>query len=206
MPASHWIGSTRNAHVSGVMAASSAAMSPYGMSVKPGVNGPKPLPVRRLGRGADQRDRAAVKVAVADDDVRAIRGDALAHVAPAPRGLDGGFDRFGAGVHRQHDVETGEARELLAEERQLVVVERARRQRDLVRLLDERREDGRVRVALVERRIRAQAIEIAPSLDVVDPHAGRAGDDDRQRVVVARAPAGLERQQILCDCLRGTHG
>ncbi len=41
MPASHWIGSTRKAHVSDVIAASSAARSPYGMSVKPGVNGPK---------------------------------------------------------------------------------------------------------------------------------------------------------------------
>ena len=41
-PASPWIGSTMNAAVFGVIAASSASASPYGMSVKPGVNGPKP--------------------------------------------------------------------------------------------------------------------------------------------------------------------
>ena len=40
--ASPWMGSTRKAHVFGVMARSSAAASPKGTSVKPGVNGPKP--------------------------------------------------------------------------------------------------------------------------------------------------------------------
>ena len=42
MPASPWIGSTRNAHVFGVMAARSASASPYGITRKPGVSGPKP--------------------------------------------------------------------------------------------------------------------------------------------------------------------
>ena len=42
MPASPWIGSTRNAAVFGVIAASSAAASPNGTLTKPGANGPKP--------------------------------------------------------------------------------------------------------------------------------------------------------------------
>ena len=42
MPASPWIGSTRNAAVLGVMAASRAAASPKGITVNPGVIGPKP--------------------------------------------------------------------------------------------------------------------------------------------------------------------
>ena len=42
MPASPWMGSTRNAAVFGVMAASSAAASPKGMTLNPGVSGPNP--------------------------------------------------------------------------------------------------------------------------------------------------------------------
>ena len=42
MPASPWIGSTRKAQVSGVIAASSAAASPKGTAAKPGAKGPNP--------------------------------------------------------------------------------------------------------------------------------------------------------------------
>ena len=42
MPASPWMGSTRNAQVLGVIAADSAAASPKGMTLKPGVKGPNP--------------------------------------------------------------------------------------------------------------------------------------------------------------------
>ncbi len=42
IPASPWIGSTRNAAVFGPIAASSAALLPNGTLTKPGANGPKP--------------------------------------------------------------------------------------------------------------------------------------------------------------------
>jgi hypothetical protein len=42
IPASPWIGSTRKAHVFGVMASMTALASPYGTILKPGVNGPNP--------------------------------------------------------------------------------------------------------------------------------------------------------------------
>ncbi len=42
MPASPWIGSISTAAVSGVIARSTAARSPNGTALKPGVNGPKP--------------------------------------------------------------------------------------------------------------------------------------------------------------------
>jgi hypothetical protein len=42
MPPSPWIGSTRKAAVSGVMAAAMASGSPNGICLKPGANGPKP--------------------------------------------------------------------------------------------------------------------------------------------------------------------
>ena len=44
IPPSPWIGSTRNAAVCGVIAASSAALSPNGIDLNPGANGPKPSP------------------------------------------------------------------------------------------------------------------------------------------------------------------
>jgi hypothetical protein len=42
MPPSPWIGSTRKPAVFGVMAFSRASASPYGIEMKPGVNGPNP--------------------------------------------------------------------------------------------------------------------------------------------------------------------
>ena len=42
-PPSPWIGSTRTAHVFGVIAARTASTSPYLTIRKPGVNGPKRL-------------------------------------------------------------------------------------------------------------------------------------------------------------------
>ena len=42
IPASPWIGSTRNAAVRGPIAASRAAASPNGTLTKPGAKGPKP--------------------------------------------------------------------------------------------------------------------------------------------------------------------
>ena len=53
----------------------------------------------------DDRRRAAVEVAAADDDLRLAGRDALDLVAPLARRLDRGLDGLGAGVHRQHPIE-----------------------------------------------------------------------------------------------------
>ena len=42
IPASPWMGSTRKAQVLGVIASRKALASPKGMTLNPGVNGPKP--------------------------------------------------------------------------------------------------------------------------------------------------------------------
>ncbi len=117
-----------------VIAARNAAASPNGTDTNPGVNGPKPS--RRVGVGgeADDRRRAAVEVVGAHDDLGAVGRDALDVVAPTPRGLDRGLDAFGAGVHRQHHVLAAQLGELGAERVELVVAERAARQREPIEL------------------------------------------------------------------------
>jgi hypothetical protein len=57
-----------------------------------------------LGRKRGDGRRAAVEIAVGDDDFRAIARDALDPIAPAARRLDRGLDRLRAGVHRQRGV------------------------------------------------------------------------------------------------------
>ena len=71
MPASPWIGSTRNAAVFGVIAASSAAASPNGTLTKPGRERAEAVAVLRLAREADDGRRPAGEVAGGDDDLGA---------------------------------------------------------------------------------------------------------------------------------------
>ena len=124
---------------------------------------------------------------MADNHLSLVRGNLLALIAPAARGFDGGFHRLGARIHRQHDIEPGKVSQFFAEMRQLFVVKSPRRQRHLPRLFDEGGEQHRMRVALVQRRVSTQAIEIALAGRIVDPHALGAFDDYGQRVVVVGA-------------------
>src|SRR5690606_42056085 len=54
------------------------------------------------------------------DDVRLTLRNALDAVGPLACDLDGGLDRFGAGVHRQHHLGAGQLGQLLAERAELV--------------------------------------------------------------------------------------
>ena len=62
----------------------------------------------RLRGEADDGDRAAVKIAVADDDFGAAVGDAFDLVAPLARSLERGFHRLRAAVGGQRPVEPGD--------------------------------------------------------------------------------------------------
>jgi GNAT superfamily N-acetyltransferase len=148
-----------------------------------------------------------VEVAREGDDLRLLRRDALFAIAPAPRRLDRRLDRLGAGVHRQdarraggaeQEVRRRELTQLLLEERQLAVAKGARGQGHAARLLDERLQDARVAVALIERRIGGQPVEIFLALDVGDPHPLGLGDDQIEGVIVARAVASLELDIVVC--------
>ena len=58
----------------------------------------------------------------------------LTIVAPLARGFERGLDGFGAGVHGQGHLEAGELVQVAEEQRELVVAEGARGERDLLRL------------------------------------------------------------------------
>jgi hypothetical protein len=103
---------------------------------------------------------------------------------------------FESGVHRQRAIESGQPRQPLEQLRQAVGVERPRRDGECMRLLDERGDDSRVRVAEADRRIRAHQVEIAFAIDILEPDALAAREHDRQRVVVARAVRALGAHRI----------
>ena len=111
------------------------------------------------------------------DDLGLVGLDALDHVTPFARCLDRGLDRFGTGVHRQHQVQTAQGGDLLGEGAELIVVESPRGQRQTLRLLDERLHDLRVSVPEVQRRVAAEKLEVAVAVDVLDPPSLTALDD-----------------------------
>ena len=87
-------------------------------------------------------------------------------------------------------------RQPLEQPRQELVVKHARRDREALRLLDQRAHDPRVRVAMAHRRVRAHHVEIAAAVLVPEPAAVAVREHDRQRIVVARARAGARAQSL----------
>jgi hypothetical protein len=160
----------------------------------------------RVGAESDDRERAAVKVVGADDDLRAVRRHALDLVAPLAHGLERGLDRLGAAVHRQDLVRARQLREILVEQGELVVAERPRRERELLCLLDHGGEDPGMAVALVERGVGRQAVEVALALVVPDPHAAAAHQHHVERLVVVGPERGLDRDQVLGRRIRAHFG
>ena len=155
----------------GVIAASSASASPNGTVDEARQERAEAAAGVGVGREGDDAEGAAVEVVGADDDLGLVLRHALDLVAPLAHRLDRGLDRLGARVHRQDLVRAGQRRELLVEAAELVVAEGAAGQRQPAGLLDHRREDLRVAVALVDRRVGGEAVEVAVALDVGDPGA-----------------------------------
>ena len=56
----------------------------------------------------------------------------------------------------------------------------------------ERRQDARVAMPLIDRRIGRQTIEVAPAVDVPEPDAEATGEYDIERLVIARAVFALK--------------
>src|SRR6185437_14366883 len=105
-------------------------------------------------------------------------------------------DGLGAGVHHQGHLEAGDLVEVAEEKRKLVIAEGARGERDARGLLLHSGEDFRVAVALIDRRIGGEEVEIAAAADVRDPRAGSALDDDVEGMVVVGAVAVFEGDQF----------
>ena len=196
MPASPWIGSTRNAAVRGVMAFASASASPYGMVDSPAREWSETVAILRLRRQAGGRDRPPVEVTVAADDLGASVRYPLDLVAPLARRLDRRLDGLGAAAGGQHAVETRQLREALEQERQFVVVIRTRRDAKLLRLGDQRADDPRVAMAKAHRRVRAHQVEEAAAVDVGQPTSLAARQNHRQWVVIAGAKRLFATDQV----------
>ena len=150
-----------------------------------------------VGRKADDGDGAAMKIVGADDDLGFVLRNALDLVAPLARGLERGFDGLGAGVHGQRHVEAGQIVEFLVEQRELLVAEGARGERDFPRLLVQSLQNLGMTVSLVHRGIRRQAIEVAFALDVIHPHAFGALDDHVERMVVVSSILVFEFDEVI---------
>ncbi len=156
----------RIAHVFGVMALSSASASAVRHEDEARRERSEVLAIRFLGTSADDRGRAAVEVVREYDDLGLICRDAFYFVSPAARELDCRLDGFGAGIHRQRFFETGKLGEFLEESSHAVVAHRSRGERDFRSLFQQRGVNARMAMSLVDRRVCADAIEVALSVDV----------------------------------------
>ena len=85
----------------------------------------------------------------------------------------------------------GELRQILIEQCQLIIAERSGGEREAGRLLDHRLQYLRMAVALVDRRVRGEAIEVSPTVDIPYPAPFSSGQHDVQRLVVVGAEPQL---------------
>src|SRR6516164_8640742 len=169
-----------------------------GHNVETGREGAETVARGCVGAEADDRQSAAVEIVGADDDFGLILRHTLNLIAPFARNLDRAFHRFGTRVHGQDLVRTGGSAEFLAEQRELIVHESPRGYREPRCLLGERRQDARVAVPLIDRRIRRQTIEVAAAVDIPNPDAEAAGQHYFKRLVVARAVLALKDAIVRC--------
>ena len=114
-----------------------------------------------------------------------------------------GFHCLGAAVHRQHHLHVGQLGELGAERPELIVVERAAYQRDPIELPARGRDETRMAMTEVERRVGGEHVHVPAAIDIGYPCAFGLGDHNRHRIVVVRAIRLAERPQ-LPGAARGT--
>src|SRR5262249_27420633 len=151
---------------------------------KSGAEGTEAVARGWIGAEADDSQSAAVEIVGTGDDLGPVFRDTLDLIAPFTRDLDGGFHRFGARIHGQNLVRMGSGAELLAEQRELVVHEGSRGDSEPRSLLGQCRQNARVAMSLIDRRICRQTIKVAPAIDVPNPDAVATGENDIERVVI----------------------
>src|SRR5512142_323841 len=175
IPASAWMGSTRNAAVFGVMAFSRASASPKGLIGKPGVKGPKSC---RYSGSVEKLITVTVRPwkLLAQQMISALS--------------------WGTPFFWQAHGVAGQIAELLGQLGPLVVAEGARGERQLAGLLDESPDDAGVTVALVDGRVGAQEVEVLAAFDVVHPDALGLADDDVERMVIVGAVEIFDQDEV----------
>lgn len=124
------------------------------------------VPVLRDGGEADDGDGATMEVIVANDDLGAVLRHPLDPVGPFAGGLERGFHRLGAGVHRQTHVHAGQLAGALHERREPVGMEGARDHGEAGRLPGQGLYQARMRVAVADGGVCTHHVQIAPALHV----------------------------------------
>ncbi len=163
---------------------------------EPGRERPEVGPRRVVGGERYDRGGPPVEVRRGDHDLGPVLGHALDPVGPLAGHLHRRLDGLGAGVHRQHHLGARQLGQFPAERAELVVVERARRQRHPVELLPRGPHQLGVPVAEVQRRVPGQEVQVVPAVHIGDPRALSLGEHDGQRVVGVGAPALVEVDQV----------
>ncbi len=141
-----------------------------------------------------------MKIVAADNDFRLVLGDAFDLVAPLSDGLDRGLDGFGPGVHGQDFVGIGEVAEFFVKRTELVVAESAGGEGEFFGLFDHGIHDAWVAVPLVDGGIGGQAVHVFFAVNVPDPDAVTAFNDDIEGFVVVCSEFIFKQ-----DVLIGTH-
>ena len=163
----------------------------------------EPLPAPRVRRETDDRSGATVEVILADQNLRPVWSDALAVVGPLAGRFDGSLDGFRPRVHGQHHLHPAQFRQFPTEQRQLIIAISPRREGDPLGLLPECPQDAWMAVALVDRRVGAQAIQVASAIYIKDPRPFSASYHHGQRMVIVCAPLVFERKHVLGEASYG---
>ena len=167
------------------------------MILKPGANGPKCSRAAGSVLKPTIAERAAVKIAGADDDLGLPVRHALHLVAPFAHRLDRALHRLGAAVHRQHLVRAGQRRDLLVERGNWSLWKAREVSVSLLACSHHRGQDFWMAVALIDRRIGGEAVEITVAVDIPHPDAFAARQHDADRLVIIGAKAAFPSREII---------
>lgn len=143
--------------------------------------------INTSGRTSSCMQANSLPVRPADDHLRLAGGNPFSRIAPFARGLQRRLYGLDARVHQERHFHAGQLMELLVQERELVVPEGARRERQAPSLLRTGFQNARVTVSLADSGIPGQTIEVPVAFDVPDPDAFTAFQHDVERLVVVRA-------------------
>ena len=166
----------------------------------------KALSILWLGGKRDNADGPTGKVAMADNDLRLVGRDSLHLIAPLSDQLDGRLDRLSPGVHEDRLVIAEGLAEALDKGPHPVIIEGARRERDSAELRMHRFDHKGVTMPMAQGRVAGEHIQVPAPLDILHPAPLPVRQNDGERLVVTRRPAGLEVHEALLFGERGSLG
>src|SRR5690606_1149188 len=153
----------------------------------------------RIGvrRRRDDARGATVKVARREYEHGLVVGYALFCIAPPPCQLHGRLHSLSATVHKEALLVAKRFAHKLFRQSKLVVVKRARRQRQLFGLRDQRINNPRVAMPLVDRAVSGKEVVIPLSLYVPYEYTLPPPKHHRQRMIVVGTIAIFQRNSFL---------